>query len=618
MNNKILLLTLIILIGISNPIVFAEDVDEIYNNSQDFNKIDIVELDDQKYLKTEIEYLHSNRTDKTDIVVVSDDGNLNNSQKVLIHDDPLTINPENMDSKSSGRYFTILTQDVQKGSYFQVILKNRATNNTNGIPLPNQPVTFKIAGVQTQTTTNAQGIAKIKMTQNPGKYNVEFSNGIYNNNMEVEVFEGNCHFKYQLNQLYQTEDFTILLLDANNNPLTNKNVMIRLNGVDYYRTTDAKGLSKLKVNLGTGNYVVYYSFSGGGGYSQCSGSTTINVARKNVILTPLTSSVVTQSQGYLVKLTDNDYKPIVNAPVVISINGRSYTRYTDSEGIAKLNINLPSGFFYSVSTSFNPQSPTPYDSKSLTTTLAVYVANQMSTISFSGTYFKKNTYLTVTLKTTTGDPISGRDVDLWINGNLYSGNTNNQGQVSFKLALATGIYGVSAMYSSVGHLSSYIYRLIYVTDEKMNNNYSYTWVDNYNEYQCLNNQLIIDLANQLTANCNSDLEKAVSIHSYVSRMIYRSYGDGLNNAYNSLILFSGNCVDQSNAFMAIAKKAGLTVRGVTGVHSTQLKGHAWTQVKIDNKWVVAELTGYDFGCWSNSEIYPRNRNYFPAFNKEGY
>ena len=121
---------------------------------------------------------------------------------------------------------------------------------------------------------------------------------------------------------------------------------------DYYRTTDAKGLSKLKVNLETGNYVVYYSFSGGGGYSQCSGSTTINVARKNVILTPLTSSVVTQSQGYLVKLTDNDYKPIVNAPVVISINGRSYTKYTDSEGIAKLNINLPSGFFYSVSTSF--------------------------------------------------------------------------------------------------------------------------------------------------------------------------------------------------------------------------------------------------------------------------
>ena len=242
----------------------------------------------------------------------------------------------------------------------------------------------------------------------------------------------------------------------------------------------------------------------------------------------------------------------------------------------------------------------------------------MSTINFSGTYFNKNSYLTVTLKTADGDAIAGRLVDLWINGNIYSNITNNQGKAFFKLNQTTGVYGVSAMYASVAHLSSYVYRLIYITDGSMNNDYSSTWVDNNTDYQCLNNQLIIDLANQLTANCNSDLEKAVAIHSYVSRMNYRLYGDGLNNAYNALTLFSGNCVDQSNAFMAIAKKAGLLVRGVIGVDSNLANGHAWTQVKIDNKWVVAEITGYDFGCWYDSETFSNNREYFAAFNKDGY
>ncbi|WP_407421469.1 transglutaminase domain-containing protein [Methanobrevibacter sp.] len=616
MNYKILLLTLIILIGISNPIVFAEDIDGIYN-SIDLNKIDIVEIDNQKYLNTEIEHFYTNQTDKCKIEVVDDDIGLNYGQKELIYNDPLTINPEDINSKNSQRYFTILTQDVQKGSYFQVILKNRTVGSTDGIPLPNQQVTFNIEGVETQTTTDTNGIAKINMTQNAGYHEVHFSNGAYNNVMNVEVFEGNCHFKYQLNELYQTEYFTILLLDENNNPLANKNVYINVNNIIYPRITDAKGMSKLRINLDTGTYVVYYSFAGDTFYSQCSGSTTITVARKNVILTPLTKSVVTHSQKYLVKLTDNSYQPISNASVLISINGDTYTRYTNSDGIAKLNINLNPGYFYSITASYNPQSPTPYNSKTITTSLAVYESNIASTITFSGTYFNKDTFLTVTLKTTGGNVITGRSVDLWINGNIYSNITNNQGNAFFKLNQATGVYGVSAMYASVAHLSSYIYKLIYITDGNMNNDYQ-TWTDDYNDYQCLNNTLIINLANQLTANCNSDLEKAVAIHSYVSRMNYRLYGNGLNDAYNSLMLFMGNCVDQSNAFMAIAKKAGLIVRGVTGVDSNLINGHAWTQVKIDNKWVVAEITGYNFGCWPGIETYSINRDYFAAFNKEGY
>jgi transglutaminase-like putative cysteine protease len=52
-------------------------------------------------------------------------------------------------------------------------------------------------------------------------------------------------------------------------------------------------------------------------------------------------------------------------------------------------------------------------------------------------------------------------------------------------------------------------------------------------------------------------------------MEYREYGDGFQNAHNSFLSYGGNCWDQTNVFMAMAKYAGLTVRAITGVSISQ-------------------------------------------------
>ena len=46
---------------------------------------------------------------------------------------------------------------------------------------------------------------------------------------------------------------------------------------------------------------------------------------------------------FMVSVLDSQGKPLANAKVTFNINGVLYTRTSDSQGIAKLNINLMAG-----------------------------------------------------------------------------------------------------------------------------------------------------------------------------------------------------------------------------------------------------------------------------------
>ena len=49
------------------------------------------------------------------------------------------------------------------------------------------------------------------------------------------------------------------------------------------------------------------------------------------------------SDRFIVNVTRSDKSPVVNETVIIGINGKNYTRYTNEEGIASIAINLGSG-----------------------------------------------------------------------------------------------------------------------------------------------------------------------------------------------------------------------------------------------------------------------------------
>ena len=111
---------------------------------------------------------------------------------------------------------------------------------------------------------------------------------------------------------------------------------------------------------------------------------------------------------------------------------------------------------------------------------------------------------------------------------------------------------------------------------------------------------VADKAKSLVVGLNSTWDIANALFTFVRDKIqYGSYGTGAmyyNTVYGAegtLTKGYGNCCDQSQLLVAMARSVGLTARFATGYchFSSGLNvGHVWVQIQIDGKWVVADTT----------------------------
>jgi len=109
------------------------------------------------------------------------------------------------------------------------------------------------------------------------------------------------------------------------------------------------------------------------------------------------------------------------------------------------------------------------------------------------------------------------------------------------------------------------------------------------------NKAIQDLAKTLTSKLKSDKEKAKKLFNWVRDNIhYKKYRNTLRGAVKTLKAKKGNCVDQSHLLIALSRASGIPARYVKGGNckftSGYVSGHIWTQMYINNKWVVADTT----------------------------
>ena len=101
---------------------------------------------------------------------------------------------------------------------------------------------------------------------------------------------------------------------------------------------------KININLLPGDYIITAEYEG------CAASNKIKV------LPILKASDLTKKYGtktpFEATLLDGEGKPLKNTNMIFNINGVFYTRTTDENGIAKLNINLMPGE-YIITSSYN-------------------------------------------------------------------------------------------------------------------------------------------------------------------------------------------------------------------------------------------------------------------------
>ena len=206
-------------------------------------------------------------------------------------------------------------------------------------------VKFNINGVMYTRKITENGLAKLNINLPQGVYVITAINPVTNenaaNNITVisRIVENNDLIKYFRN----ASQYTVRIIGDDGNPVgTGESVTFNINGVFYTRTTDSLGIAKLNINLIPGDYIITAEYGG------CKVSNNIKV------LPTLTGKDITKKYGqngaFEATLVNGQGKPYANQQISFNINGVFYTRTTNAQGIAKLNINLQQGVYIITST----------------------------------------------------------------------------------------------------------------------------------------------------------------------------------------------------------------------------------------------------------------------------
>lgn len=311
-----------------------------------------------------------------------------------------------------------LTKYYKNGSQFDVVLKDVLGNVLVG-----KIVKITINGVTYNKITNDKGEARLSINLFPGVYNI------------TVLFEDDDNYVKSLNtnkivvlskiitKFVDNNKFIVKLVNDDGTPKTNASLAIIANGVQYNRITNGSGEARLNVRLNPNNYI----FAVTDGQEVVSSS--VNVL--STIETSDISMFYKDGTKYSVKLCDLDGNIMPNKNVAITINGVTYNKVTDSNGVAYLNINLNPGTYSVWAT---------YGDKTVCNTVSIspMVVSMVS----SSVNIQQGTFYKVKFSDALSNPIVGQEVGILINGIMYHRVTDELGVASIKINLNLGSYMV--------------------------------------------------------------------------------------------------------------------------------------------------------------------------------
>ena len=124
-------------------------------------------------------------------------------------------------------------------------------------------ITMNINGVLYNRTTNENGSAKLNINLPPGEYILTAIDPITGLQMSYTITVLPTLSAADLEMKYKDgSTFNATVVDGQGNPLKGAIVKFNINGVLYNRTTDAKGIAKLNINLISGKYIITSEYDG--------------------------------------------------------------------------------------------------------------------------------------------------------------------------------------------------------------------------------------------------------------------------------------------------------------------------------------------------------------------
>jgi hypothetical protein len=237
----------------------------------------------------------------------------------------------------------------------------------------------------------------------------------------ITVFESIVSEKELTRGWNSPYDYKAEFLDNEGHILVNTDVQFIVNGKTYTVKTDEQGIAYLDANLDVGKYNVEIINPVTGARTNA----TTTIVKRLVENKDITMDFADGTK-YVVRAIGDDGKPVGAGEVVkVSANGVNYAVVTDSNGYAKLTINL-NPKTYTITAQFRAF----VVSNKLVVKQTLKLAKKTITVKKSAKSFK----IKATLKWSSGKAIKGKKITINFKGKNYKVKTNSKGvaQVTIK------------------------------------------------------------------------------------------------------------------------------------------------------------------------------------------
>lgn len=303
-------------------------------------------------------------------------------------------------------------------------------------------ILFALNGESTAYDSGSDGSVIIELDEDWGEYeyNIKLISPIYEADDLSGTFNVSIH---KVDITSATVDickgglYSLILKDKMGKVISNRTIVMRLNGETYYATTDGNGKATFTINLNVGTYRITFGFYGDSNYSSL--QKTLSVIVKSSIIS-LSNSEYSINAPFSVTFLDKQGNPLANRKVTIVVDKTTYTPTTDKNGKASITITQKAGPHTLRIT--NP----------LTGEVTVKNIQVVYRVTYNSNvvmYFGAGKYYTVRVYDDNGKPAVKAKVAFKVGGKTYYRYSDSYGYTDFKINLNPGTYTITAEYKGV-------------------------------------------------------------------------------------------------------------------------------------------------------------------------
>ena len=217
-------------------------------------------------------------------------------------------------------------------------------------------------------------------------------------------------------------------------------VTVEIDGKKYTANI-INGTAKVNIpGLGVGDYNITTTYSGDAKYVSMTKKGNITVIPNMDVNLYVDDVVMIYHDGtrLVAKLTDYQGRPIVNATIYFTINGKTYAKTTDDNGTVSMGLNLDSKV-YTATVSYNESEVYSKISKNVTVTINPTVISEDLV-----KMYQNDTRFYVKFTDSTGKALANTTVKFNIHGVFYTKKTDKDGVADLGIMLRPGEYILTA------------------------------------------------------------------------------------------------------------------------------------------------------------------------------